>query len=247
MAIIKTQGIVIKYTNINESDRILTILTRNKGKIQAIAKGCRKPKSRLLAVCEMFTVSELLLYKGKSFYHISQGDLMQSFFNIRNDLVRLTYATYFAELAEAVSDEEIPSDKLFVLLAKCLYYLSEGEVMPGILNLAYELKLMDISGFRPSITRCASCGETQEVFNRFHIEEGGVVCDQCNLVLANSFKISPGTMEFLKLLYSTEISRLNRVKIDNTIFSQMEKIIKAFIENHLDKKFKALDFLDELK
>lgn len=247
MAIFKTQGIVIKYTNINESDRILTILTRNKGKIQAIAKGCRKSKSRLLAVCEMFTVSELLLYRGKSFYHISQGELTQSFYKIRNDLVRLTYATHFAELAEAVSDEEIPSEKLFVLLAKCLYSLSEGEVRPGILNLAYELKLMDISGFRPSITRCASCGAVQETFHRFDVEEGGVLCDECNLFFAKSFNINPGTMEFLKLLYSTEISRLNTVKIDNTIFSQMDKVIKIFIESHLDKKFKALNFLDELR
>ncbi|MGE5677985.1 MAG: DNA repair protein RecO, partial [Pseudomonadota bacterium] len=88
MAISKTEGIVLRHTNLGEADRILTILTRNNGKVKAIAKGCRKPKSSLLSSSEVFVFSELVMYKGSNFYHISQAMPRQTFYNIRKDLLR---------------------------------------------------------------------------------------------------------------------------------------------------------------
>ncbi len=120
MGVSKTEGIVLKYTNLGEADKILTILTRNKGKIKAIAKGCRKPKSSLTASSEIFVFSEFVFYKGANLYHVTQAETRETFYNIRNDLLRLSYAVYFAELADTVSDEEIPSERLFILLAKTL-------------------------------------------------------------------------------------------------------------------------------
>jgi len=252
MAISKTQGIVLKHTNLGEADRILTILTRYNGKIKAIAKGCRKPRSSLLSSSEVFVFSEFVLYKGTHFYHVTQANTRETFYNIRNDLLKLSYATYFVELADSVSDEEIPSEKLFLLLAKALYYLSTGEIPVGILNLGYQLKLMDISGYRPNLVRCGICRQQKEDYARFDVEMGGVICRDClesqvKDQYNNSFRVSSGTVEAFKFLLNTEISRLNTRKIDNTIFNEMEKIIRAFIQNHLDKKFKSLEFLDIIK
>lgn len=247
MAILKTQAIVLKYTNLGEADKILTLLTRNKGKIKAIAKGCRKPKSSLLSSCEVFTCSEFVLYKGSNFYHITQAETKETFYNIRNDLLRLSYASYFVELADTISDEDIPSERLFVLLAKVLYYLSTEEVPVGILYLAYMLKAMDISGYQPHFSKCVVCGRSYDNFNRFSIEQGGVVCGECFNMEKNAYKLSPGTFEIFKILLNTEISRLNTVKVDNTIFNEMDKIMKAFIQNHLEKQFKTLSFLEEVK
>ena len=252
MSISKTEGIVLKYTNLGEADKILTILTRNNGKIKAIAKGCRKSKSSLLSSSEVFVFSEFVLYKGTNFYHISQAVTRETFYNIRKDLLRLSYATYFAELAETVSDEGIPSERLFLLLAKVLYYLSRGEIPMGILHLGYQLKLMDISGYRPNLSRCGVCRKANEDYRRFSIDLGGVICEDCiadeSLKMSGDiFKISHGTIEALKFLLNTEISRLNTKKIDNTIFNEIDKIARSFIQSHLDKRFKSLEFLDDIK
>lgn len=252
MSISKTQGIVLKHTNLGEADRILTILTRYNGKIKAIAKGCRKPRSSLLSSSEVFVFSEFVFYKGTNFYHVTQANTRETFYNIRKDLLRLSYATYFVELADSVSDEEIPSERLFLLLAKALYYLSTGEIPVGILNLGYQLKLMDISGYRPNLLRCSGCRKEKAEYARFSVEMGGVICRDCldsdkMEQYKSSYRISPGTVEAFKFLLNTEISRLNTKKIDNTIFNEMEIIIRAFIQNHLDRKFKSLDFLDDIK
>lgn len=252
MTISKTEGIVLRYTNFGEADKILTILTRKNGKIKAIAKGCRKPKSSLLSSSEVFAFSEFVLYKGTNFYHISQAVMRETFYNIRKDLLRLSYATYFAELAEAVSDVDIPSERLFLLLAKTLYYLSTEKIPMGILNLGYQLKLMDISGYRPNIVRCAICRKPREEYVRFSIDMGGVICSNCSndeneKKAGEVFKISQGTTEAIKFLLNIEISRLNTKKIDNTIFNEIDRITRSFIQSHLDKRFKSLDFLDSMK
>ncbi len=252
MSISKTEGIVLKYTDLGEADKILTILTRNNGKIKGIAKGCRKPKSSLLSSSEMFVFSEYVLYKGKNFYHITQAVTRETFYNIRKDLLTFSYAAYFAELADAVSDEGIPSEKLFLLLARTLYYLSEGKMPMGLLSLGYQLKLMDISGYRPNLLKCGLCGKTGKEYTRFSIESGSVICGDCSSEEAfqnggGMYKISRGTSEAINFLLNMEISRLNTKKIDNTIFNEIERINRAFIENHLDRKFKSLDFLDSIK
>ena len=247
MAITKTQGIVLKYTNLGEADKILTILTRNKGKIKAVAKGCRKPKSSLLASSELFAFSEFVLYKGANLYQISQADTRETFYNLRNDLLKLSYAVFFVEMADAVSEEELSSERLFLLLAKTLYYLAEGEIPIGIINEAYQLKLMDISGYRPSLQRCVHCGKNEVKEYKFDIETGGVICSECEKFGKNVIRISPGTLETIRILLNTEISRLNTLKIDNTIFNEIDKLVKRFVEAHLDKRFKSLDFLNEIK
>jgi DNA repair protein RecO (recombination protein O) len=243
---------VLRHTNLGEADRILTILTRNNGKVKAIAKGCRKPKSSLLSSSEVFVFSEFVLYKGSNFYHISQAVTRQTFYNIRKDLLRLSYANYFAEMAESVSDEDISSERLFLLLAKALYYLSTGEVPMGLIHLGYQLKLMDISGYRPNLDRCVVCREEKSDYRRFSIDLGGVICGQCCSDEeirrdGNVFKISQGAIEAFKFLLNTEISRLNTKKIDNTIFNEIDKITRSFVQSHLDKRFRSLDFLDTIK
>ncbi len=247
MGITKTQGIVLKYTNLGEADKILTILTRNKGKVRAVAKGCRKPKSSLLASSEMFAFSEFVFYKGASLYHISQAETRETFYNLRNDLLKLSYAVFFVELADTVLQEEMVSERLFLLLAKALYYLAEGEHPIGLIHVAYQLKLMDISGYRPNLHHCVNCGETESQSFKFDIEQGGLLCENCEKIGKNIVRISPGSIEAMRILLNTEISRLNTLKIDNTIFNEIDKLVKRFVAVHLDKQFKSLDFLEEIK
>ncbi|TAH60303.1 MAG: DNA repair protein RecO [Gottschalkiaceae bacterium] len=246
MPIIKTQGLVLKYTNVGEADRILTLLTRDKGKIKAYAKGCRRPKSSLTSSSEIFAFSDFILFKGTNFYHVSNGELRESFYDLRKDLIRLSYAVYFAELADTVTDEEMSCERILLILAKTLYYLSNKEIPIGILSCAYQLKLMDLSGFKPSLQRCVICGKEGK-FNKFSISLGGVLCNDCLKPDIIAEKINPDTLEYFEILLSTPISRLNNIKIDNTIFIEADRIIKDFVQLHLDKKFKSAKFINSIK
>jgi DNA repair protein RecO (recombination protein O) len=247
MGITKTQGIVLKYTNLGEADKILTIFTRDKGKLRAVAKGCRKPKSSLLAASEIFAFSEFVLYKGANLYHISQAETRETFYNLRNDLLKLSYAVFFVELADTALQEEVVSERLFLLLSKALYYLAQGEHPMGLIDLAYQLKLMDISGYRPNLHHCVNCGETESQSFRFDIEQGGLLCENCAKKGKNILPIRSGTIEAMRILLSTEISRLNTLKVDHTIFNEIDKLVKRFVQIHLDKQFKSLIFLEEIK
>lgn len=247
MGVIKTQGIVLKYTNFGEADKILTILTRSKGKIKAVAKGCRKPKSALLASSEVFTFSEMVLYKGSNLYRLTQAETRETFYNLRNDLLRLSYAVFFAELAETVAEEEEANERLFLLLSKVLYYLAQGDIPVGYIDVAYQLKLMDISGYRPNLGRCVHCGATELESVKFDVELGGLICRKCEDFGKKLIRINSKTPEMLRALLNTEISRLNELKMDHTIFSDIDKLVKKFVETHLEKQFKSLEFLDEIK
>ncbi len=245
MSIINTQGLVLKYTNINDADRILTILTRDKGKIKVFAKGCRRPKSRLISSCEVFAFSDFILYKGSNFYHINNCELRESFYELRKDLLSLSYAVYFVELADTVTDEDMYCKNIFLLLAKALYYLSKKEIPLGILTNAYQIKLLDLSGFRPSLKRCVSCGEDGN-FTFFNIYLGGVICDNCSKE-GGTIRINPKTLELFKTLLIKPVSRLNSIKIDNTIFIEADRIIFEFLQLHMDKRFKSMVFINNIK
>ncbi len=245
MSIIKTRGLVLKYTNLNEADRILTLLTEDKGKIKVFARGCRRPKSRLISSCEVFAFSDFILYKGSNFYHINNCELRESFYELRKDLLMLSYAVYFAELADTVTDEDMQCKNIFLLLAKSLYYLSKKEISLGILSNAYQIKLLDLSGFRPALKKCVSCGK-DGIFNAFSIELGGVICEDC-FKKVDSIKTNPRTLEFFKILLTKPVSRLNSIKIDNTIFIEADRIISEFIQQHMDKRFKSMAFINNIK
>ena len=141
----------------------------------------------------------------------------------------------------------MPAERLFLLLAKALFYVAEGEIPIGLISIAYQLKLMDISGYRPSLNRCVNCGNAELKEYKFDIELGGVLCDECNKIGKTIHRVSPGSLETMRILLNTEISRLNTLKIDNTIFNEIDKLVKRFVETHLDKHFKSLDFLEEIK
>ncbi len=246
MPIIKTQGLVLKHTNVSEADRILTLLTRDRGKIKAYAKGCRRPKSSITSSCEIFAFSDFILFKGTNFYHVNSGELRESFYELRKDLVRLSYAVYFAELADTVTDEDISCERIFLILAKTLYYLSNKEIPMGILSIAYQLKLMDLSGFRPSLKKCVNCGKESDL-TKFSVNLGGVLCNKCWESDTRAEKVNQATLEIFEILLSTPISRLNTIKIDNTIFIEADKIIIDFVQRHLDKKFKSMNFINNIK
>ncbi len=244
--LLKTRGVVVKTINLGEADKIITLLSEKFGKIQAVAKGARRTRSRFIAGTQLFCYGDFLLYKGKTWHYVNQADIINSFYKIRNDLEVLSGSTYIVQLIAEVAQPEQPSEALFDLAVEALRTMSEGEGDTQLVIRAVELKIMDIAGFRPVLSRCVNCGKAQRL-HWFSPSSGGVLCNDCRKTDVCCYNISPATLEFMKTLINWNLTRVRCIKINNKILKELESIMRAFIGIHIDKSFSTVRFMDNIR
>lgn len=241
----RSEGLIIRVRDYNESDRIVTIFTREYGKVQAIAKGCRKQKSRSRGIIQLFTYADFALYKGRNLDTITQCEAKESFTDIRNDLERLAYASYICELLDGFVTSGEKHDDLFYLALICLHLLTVEE--PQLLTWAFELKLMDVLGYRPHLENCVLCGNSL-TGNRvaFSSAHGGAICKECAVGSCEYVECSVGTVKMLEQLSKRDLTKLKVLKVTPEAKKEINQIMKSYIGQRLDKKLKSAEFLDSL-
>jgi len=244
---VSTEGLVLHQTKYSETDKILTIFTKKNGKIQAIAKGARNPKSSLIATTQVFCHSNLMLYKGKSFYHINQGEVLNSFYNLRDDLYKLAYATYMIELISVgVADEE-PNTKLFEMIIKALKVLSESKQDLNKLTIAFMLKYISFIGYKPYLRGCVICGGAignKVMFSSIH---GGVVCDKCFKKEYYGKYINNTVLGKIQELLYIPLDNVNSIELNKNELSIIENEITKYVFSYIEKKsLKSLEFIHAL-
>nr|WP_267879710.1 DNA repair protein RecO [Caldalkalibacillus mannanilyticus] len=177
--LIKTEGIIIRSKDYGEGNKIITIYSSQMGKISVMARGAKKTKSRLSSVSQLFTYGSFLIQKGSghSLGTLSQGEIVQSFRELRHNLTLTAYAAYFAELLDKLVEDNERSTSLFNLLLTIFTYLEE-EKDAEILARLYEMKMLMASGYRPVVLNCVNCA-CPEPLQHFSIREGGLLCRQC--------------------------------------------------------------------
>jgi len=246
--IFKTEAVVLKKDKISEADVILTLFTRKYGKIRAVAKSARKPKTRLSAASHLFVYGEFIINKGRNLDTISSVDIIESFYKIREDLLKLSYASYFTELCNSVIVEGVTNNRLFHMLLNALNIITHGkEINYDFIKVVYEIKLLDYSGLRPELERCVSCG-TQN-FSRFAFspELGGLICDNCN-IKQKYFRINETTVKLIEYILTKDIQILSKIKINPPLINMLNNIFERYISFHLEiKYFKSLNFLNEIR
>ena len=162
MGTFKTKGIIIAENNMNDYDKMVTILTPN-GKIGCAAKGARRPKSTLMAGTQFLCFADYLIYQGASSYHINACDLIEVFYNLRIDLDKLKYAVHITKIIRDVTDENQNTYKILQLFLNTLYMLSETDKDMELVVAIFKLKLMCLLGYMPAIDKCISCNTTEEL------------------------------------------------------------------------------------
>jgi len=244
---INTEGIILRQTKYGESDKILTIFTKKNGKIQAIAKGARKPKSALIASAQVFCYSDFVFFKGKSFYHINNGEIISSFYALRENLSKLAYGTYIVELTEAGLNDEEPNEKLFQLLIKTLKILASIDDNFLKLVLAFKIKYISFIGYKPHLKDCIECGRSLGNRLKFSISHGGALCENCFSKDIYSEKIDIQTLRAMdKLLYS-DLDELQNIEVEKDTLLKIEGVLIRYITSHIEKRnFKSLDFINTL-
>ena len=244
MKIIKIQGVVIKETNTGESDKIITIFTKKLGRIQAAAKGARRPQSRLIAGTQFLCFSNFILFKGKDIYSIRNCDLIESFYNVRNSLERITYASHIVDLVAEVSRENLSNIKLMQLFLNTLHMLSYSDKYPALISRIFEIRLMSIVGFTPELVECLGCRcvTGEDIF--FSPVLGGVTCRDCSLQDRKTVKISDGTLSALRFIVFNDIKKIFSFTVSEKVMQELKAVSERFIAAHLEKNFSKLNFLD---
>ncbi|MCL5407732.1 MAG: DNA repair protein RecO [Patescibacteria group bacterium] len=239
MASYKTQGIILKRTNLGEADRILTIYTKNKGKIKVVAKGVRKTLSKLAGHLELFCLTKLEIAEGRNLDIITGADTLKCFIKIRSNLEATNTAYYLAEIVQNLMAENQSHPEIFKLLDEVLEHLDNGQ---SKLLLAYfEINFLSYAGFRPELYHCLSCDKdaiSKENYFSFH--EGGLVCGECH---KGDIKISDEAIKVLRLFLNRRISAIQKIKTHPKLAKEIENITSSYINNIYQKEFKSKRFL----
>lgn len=242
-----TRGIVLRYANYRETSRILTLFSRDLGRITVSAKGCLRPKCRERAATEMFTLGEYTLACRTGRFYLNAASIENAHYNLRLDLDRLAVATYYSELCECVLNEEEPQPELFDLLSSMLAALCRDGADPALARVFFEAKAMDILGFRPELAACSACGGELTDRAWFSASAGGAVCGNCRLAQTDARPMLPGTLSFLRHVLDWEVERMNVLKPAAAVMEELDKVWRPFMKWHLEKTCRADWFMEKIK
>lgn len=243
----RVNAIVIRVKDFQEADRLVTLYSRERGKLRAVAKGARRLRNRLRGSTQLFCSGVYSLYTGRGLAGLNQGQITEPFINLREDLVKMTYAAYFAEMVDVLVEEEAGGE-LYPFLLSVFTRLERGED-PEILGRFFEIRLLAALGYKPELERCTSCriaaAGNGEVW--FSPSQGGVLCAGCAGRAADAVRMTPGALEVLKRLLAADAARLHVLKVSYEMRYELERVLRAFVNEHLPRPLKSLDFLQMVK
>ena len=242
-----TTGLVLRVTETKEADKILTVLTPDMGKIPLIARGARRKNSRIAAASQLLAYSELTLYKRGNWHMLDEASTLELFDGVRQDIVLLSLASYFAEAAEAVCAEETTSPEILSLLLNALYALCYLHKEPRLVKAAFQFRLMALSGFQPLAEECAVCGTAQPEGPVLDISSGFVACGT-GRGPERSFRLpltEAGLAALRHVLYC-DSRRLYGFTLESEALRELDHAGEAFIAGQLERSFRTLDYYKSL-
>lgn len=247
MGLYHCEGIVLRTRNIGEADRIVTLLTKEKGKIEAVARGARRPRNRLVGATQHFSYLRALIFTGKSLDQLSQGEIIKSFAPLRADLMKMAYATWWSELLDVFLPLAEVNTEVFLFALAGLVVL-EKTVDPMLVSRAFELRLLRYLGYEPVLDRCLCCQEsTPPSWAGFAPTEGGMLCTAC--AKADGVKLiptRPAARQVMSELYRADLRAVARQPIDSVLGQELGRLLFAFIQHRAEKPLKSLSFLQSL-
>ena len=238
------RGIVLRQFNLGEADRILSILTPGKGKVRAIARGVRRPKSKLRGSLDLTNLIDFSAAYGRDLDVVSEAQILNDHPQIRSDLSRLSKAIYACEIADSFAQEQSPGGGQFNLLANVLDALGDAPD-PWPVVRWFEARMLDMSGFQPELESCVECFERVEPGNHLlDFASGGVLCPRCRSQgMGRKIQVSENAMRVLRHLQRTarwsDLASLRNTQTRNEI----EFIHTRYIRSVLERDLRSADFM----
>ena len=237
--IVKDQIIILKEVEYKDYHKIIHGFSRNNGKINFIARNARKTRNKNISPLKLFSYVDVILYNGKGLPILNNSEIINNFYKINDDYNKYVYACYIAELLNNIVVEE-PNEKIFEMVLKFFTLIEEYKDISNIVT-GFELKLISILGFRPQLSFCVSCHKKS--YNSFSINEGGLICADCEKNDDYLTKINDSDIRILNKLIGFKFEEIN----DMNIPIHIKRIVRNYLMYHIDKyDFKSLKLLEDL-
>ena len=243
----QTEAIIIKKTKLGEADRILSLYTPHLGKIQAVAKGIRRPRSKLAGHLELLTHSLVSLARGRNLDTITGSQTINSFLMLKSDLWLTSYALYATELTNQFTADHVENYPLFQLLLETMEQLCRASNKELVLRY-FELHLLDKVGYRPQLRECLSCHlPLTPTINLFSPGAGGMLCPDCQASQPVTYPLSVNAQKVFRLLQSSDYNTTNRLKIDPELSRELENVMSDYLKYLLEREVKSASWLSALR
>ena len=245
----KVTGMVLSGTPVGEYDKRLVILTKERGKISAFARGARRPRSPLLAACEPFTFGEFSVYRGRDSYTVSSVEVNNYFSELRVDLDDIYMGMYFCEVADYFTRDNLDAREVLKLLYQSLRALKVPSLNRNLVKIIFEFKMIAVNGEAPRLFSCIRCGKKEDLFY-FHKQESGILCDTCYHAPPyegkGAVQISGTSTYILQRIIASPVEKLYTFTVTEKVQKEMEGIVKQYFSEKTDREFTASKILDTL-
>lgn len=255
-----TDGLITRVHDVGASDKLVNIITPDRGRIGVMVKGGRSPSSKMTPISQLFTYGNFEIYEKNSMYWLKSGGVTNSFYGLSSDISRVSLATYLCELANELTDEDEECGELLRLLLNSLYLLSRGDKPQEIIKSVFELRVAAISGYMPELFGCAYCHAENADFIYLDVMGGKLVCTECQAKrgqrvprISRDFELDPevsvlcgvtvSTLAALRYIVSAPEKKLFAFELkDADDLRDLSRATEAYILNHLGRSFDSLDF-----
>jgi DNA repair protein RecO (recombination protein O) len=243
----RVEAVVLRHADWGEADRLLTLYTRERGKVRAIAKGARKIRSRKAGHLEPFTRVTLQLARGHDLLIVTQADTLDAYLAIHENLVKTSHAAYAVELLDRFTyEEDTENYHIFRLLTEALARL-EQEADPWLSLRYYELHLLDILGYRPHLFECASCDRKVEAEDQFFSATlGGVLCPACGLDLPGGWNVSLEALKYLRHFQRSDYAAAQRAHPAPEVRNEVETLVQKYVTYLLERELNSPAFIKQI-
>ena len=240
------QGLVVRVTEYKEQDMLLTLLTKDYGRITVKARGVRRRNNPHTSACQLLALSEFTLFEYKDSYVVREARVLELFQELRQDIKKLALATYIVQVISLISQEDSPSPELQPLALNCLFGLSKLNIPEDKVKCVFELRCACLAGFTPDLQGCRVCGNTTPDY--FDISEGCLECYSCR---PNDFggirmPISEGMLNAMRYICYCDPKRLFSFALSDEALASLSKVTEAFLATQLERGFSSLDFYKSL-
>ena len=243
----KATAIVLRQRRLGDADKIVTLYSAEHGKLDAVAKGVRRTRSRLAGPVEPLNHGSYLLARGRNLDIVTQAQTIEPFQPIRDDLGRLSRALYVAELTDRATEERAENFALYRLLLDTMRRLSERDDLDFIVRF-FEMSLLVQLGYRPELSRCGACGGSLAAEgNRWASGVGGAVCPNCRPAEVTLRSLSPDALKMLRLLQSESFQEVSQLSVAGELGDELERHLRDAIHHALDRDVRSAAFLDVVR
>jgi len=244
---IKTRGLVLRETEYRDADKILTVLTETEGRLTVSARGVKRKNSKFTAAAQHLVFSEMDLFERAGKWYLREARTVELFNGLRQDIVLLAIACYFAELLEAVSDEDSPEPGILDLGLTALYILSKSDRDPDLIKAAFEMRLMCLTGYAPDLDACPHCGNPAPEHPVFDLIGSAISCRSCLTGNETWVPLAPGTLQALRHIVFAPMNRIFSFTLGAQAAAQLAEISEKYVQARLERGFRTLDYWKDIR